>query len=137
MWWAAKCKCYSDCQPELNYKFVKMEDDKKQTFKGNLQTCFGYIVGTVVIILGASFFINKDKNEYMGMFYSTDEPRSVYEFKKGFKTLDKCREWARELAEDNDLSEGDWDYDCGIGCMLSSDSYSPSVTTYDCATLEK
>jgi len=114
-----------------------MEGDNKQTFKGNLQSCFGYIVGFALIILGANFFINKDKSEYMGMFYSTDEPRSVYEFQKGFKTLDKCRDWAKEQAEKNNLKDGEWDYDCGIGCKLASENFDPSVTKYDCAKLEK
>ncbi|MDD4382352.1 MAG: hypothetical protein PHE21_03350 [Candidatus Dojkabacteria bacterium] len=56
-----------------------------------------------------------------------------------FKTLEECRQWALEKADNLNLEEGTWDYECGRGCTYTDQSTEggQQVNTYACEEISR
>lgn len=102
-----------------------------------LGTCLGLILIPVLIGLGMSAQEKHDeKYPWRGTFYMNG---SVNDDNDELKTLEECRAWANDKAEKMDLSEGEWDYECGRGCKYTDDEIKggKQIKNYACVEITK
>lgn len=105
------------------------------------------IVGTVIgliavpLLIGWGMKLSEKKAEkypWSVSFYINDILKDSSK-RSEFKTLEKCREWAKEKAEKMDLEEGKWNYECGRGCEYTDQSIEGGrqVQTFECVEISK
>lgn len=107
----------------------------------------GYTLGCIIgigILIGIGylgFILLKDvitPRPWKGMFFPDASNTGYSSVTKDFKTLEECRGWANNEAEDSSLSAGAWSYECGKNCKLNSkNSLGNVIETYDCELISK
>lgn len=77
----------------------------------------------ILFLTGVFYVIKHDRSNYMGILYTDYNDLSKQEYQKGFKTLDECKQWAYDTADGQELEDGSWDYECGIGCEIKDTGF--------------
>lgn len=106
----------------------------------------GTIIGTIIgigIVIGIGYLgFNLLKGVFeprpwKGMFFPDASDTSYSSVTKDFKTLDECRAWAINEAEDSSLPSGSWTYECGKNCKWNNKESLGNIDTYDCEQIRK
>jgi hypothetical protein len=107
----------------------------------------GTILGTFIgigIVIGIGylgFILLKgvfEPRPWKGMFFPNASNTGYSSVTKDFKTLEECRAWAINEAEDSSLPSGVWSYQCGKNCKLNNKkSLGNVIETYDCEQIRK
>jgi hypothetical protein len=119
-----------------------MNIEKANKIGAIIGTCLGIIIGIGILIgIGyLGFILLKDviaPRPWKGMFFPDAGDTSYTSVTKDFKTLEECRAWANNEAEDSSLSAGDWSYECGKNCKWNSKESPGTIDTYDCELITK
>lgn len=106
------------------------------------QQIIGTILGLILIpvLIGWGMKASERKAEKYPWSVSFFMGENLTDSKKNeFKTLEECREWAQKKADRQNLEEGKWDYECGLGCEYVDQSVSGGrqVQTYECSDIKK
>ena len=119
-------------------------DTLQQSEKGEkVKQVIGTIIGIMLIpvLIGWGMKSQEKKAEQypwsVTLYYPKD---NIYDSKNSeFKTLEECREWALEKADNLNLEEGMWDYECGRGCTYTDESIQggKEIHTYECVELSR
>lgn len=101
----------------------------------------GILIGVLIGIGYLGFNLLKgvfEPRPWKGLFFPDASDTSYTSVTKDFKTLEECRAWANNEAEDSALPAGSWSYECGKNCEWNSKK-SPGgyIDTYDCELVTK